>query len=53
MRSLAKFGAVLIESGVAVVSAAGGMVAGGLRKYASHGQVEAPVAEAKVKAPAK
>ncbi len=53
MRSLAKFGAVLIESGVAVVSAAAGMVAGGLRKYASHGQVETPVAEPKAKAPAK
>lgn len=38
MRTLARFGAVLIEGGVAVVAAAGGLAAGGLRRYATHGQ---------------
>jgi hypothetical protein len=51
MRTLAKFGAVLIEGGVAVVAAAGGLAAGGLRRYATHGQGDTPAAEAE--APAK
>ena len=58
MRTLARLGALVIETGVAVVVAVGGLTAGGLRKLASIGDegdhpAEAegsPEAEAKSKA---
>lgn len=47
MRTLAKLGAVVIEGGVAVVAVVGGLAAGGLRRFAAHGDDAAPAAEAK------
>ena len=38
MRTLARFGAVVIEGGVVVVAAVGGFAAGGLRLLASIGE---------------
>ena len=46
MRRLARLGAMLIEGGVVVVAAVGGVAAGGLRRLASIGEGSDQAAEA-------